>query len=84
MIKSLILNLAKKYLIGFVNDLLKNYYTESLSSKLHFWIKNLKNIVDLFEKVENRLSDSELTQQEVEDTKKEFDVLLENFKDDEQ
>ena len=81
MIKSLILNLAKKYLIGFVNELLKNYYTENLQSKLRYWIKNLKNIVDLFEKVENRLSDSELTTQEVEDTKKDLNVLLENFKD---
>lgn len=81
MIKHIILSLAKKYIIGFVNDLIKNYYTESLQSKLRYWIKNLKLTVELFEKVENRLSDSELTNEELEDTKKDLDILLENFKD---
>lgn len=81
MIKNIILSLAKKYIIGFANDLLKNYYTNALQSKLHFWISNLRNILDLFVKIEERLSDSELSAEELVQTKKDLDVLLENFKE---
>ena len=81
MIKSLVISLAKKYIISAINDLLeKNKENVGyICEKINYWTVKLSLIVELFKKINARCSDGNLDDQEVDKTVEEIETLIKEF-----
>ena len=81
MIKSLVISLAKKYIISAINDLLdKNKENvEKICVKISYWIEKLSLIIELLKKISNRCSDGKLDDDEVDQTVNDLEKIIKNF-----
>lgn len=81
MLKSLVISLAKKYVISTINDLLdKNKENVGyICEKINFWITKLTLIIELFKKISSRCSDGNLDDKEVDQTVDEIETLIKEF-----
>ena len=81
MIKSLVISLAKKYIISAINDLLeKNKENVGyICGKISYWTTKLTIIIELLKKISSRCSDGKLEDEEVDKTVDEIETLIKEF-----
>ena len=81
MIKSLVISLAKKYIISSLNDLLeKNKENVGyICGKINYWTTKLSLIIELLKKINARCSDGNLNDDEVDKTVEEIETLVKKF-----
>ena len=81
MIKSLVISLAKKYIISSLNDLLeKNKENVGyICEKINYWTTKLTVIIELLKKISNRCSDGKIDDTEVDQTVNEIETLVKEF-----
>ena len=81
MIKSLVISLAKKYIISAINDLLdKNKENVGyICEKINYWTTKLTLIIELLKKISSRCSDGKLDDNEVDKTVNEIETLVKEF-----
>ena len=81
MIKSLVISLAKKYIISAINDLLdKNKENVGyICEKINYWTTKLTIIIELLKKINARCSDGNLNDDEVDKTVEEIETLIKEF-----
>ena len=82
MIKSLVISLAKKYIIGSINDLLnKNKDNiKVIIDKIQLWIDRLEKIIGGFKNILNRVSDGIIDDKDVMDSKKDIETIIKEWK----
>ncbi len=68
MIKSIVMKLAKKYVLGTVNDLLMEYKEDvnKVTSTLNLWIARLEKVTNLLRRIGARVDDGKIDDEEVE------------------
>ena len=81
MIKSLVISLAKKYVISSLNDLLEKNKenVEKICEKINYWTTKLTIIIELLKKINSRCSDGKLEDEEVDKTVDEIETLIKEF-----
>ena len=81
MIKSLVISLAKKYIISAINDLLqKNKENVGyICEKINYWTTKLTLIIELLKKINARCSDGNLNDDEVDKTVEEIEQIIKEF-----
>ena len=81
MLKSLVISLAKKYIISAINDLLeKNKENVGyICEKINYWTTKLTIIIELLKKINARCSDGNLDNEEVDKTVDEIETLVKEF-----
>ena len=81
MLKSLVISLAKKYIISAINDLLdKNKENVGyICEKINYWTTKLTIIIELLKKINARCSDGNLNDDEVDKTVDEIETLIKEF-----
>ena len=81
MLKSLVISLAKKYIISTINDLLdKNKENVGyICEKINYWTTKLTIIIELLKKINARCSDGNLNDDEVDKTVEEIETLVKEF-----
>ena len=81
MIKSLVISLAKKYIISAINDLLeKNKENVGyICEKINYWTTKLTIIIELLKKISSRCSDGNLDDTEVDQTVEEIEQIIKEF-----
>lgn len=81
MIKSLVISLAKKYIISSLNDLLdKNKENVGyICKKINYWTTKLTIIIELLKKISSRCSDYNLDDKEVDQTVEEIEQIIQEF-----
>ena len=81
MIKSLVISLAKKYIISAINDLLeKNKENVGyICEKINYWTTKLTIIIELLKKINARCSDGNLDNEEVDQTVEEIEQIIKEF-----
>ena len=81
MIKSLVISLAKKYIISSLNDLLEKNKSnvEKICAKISYWIEKLSLIIELLKKINTRCSDGNIDDQEVDQTVDEIEKIVKKF-----
>ena len=81
MLKSLIISLAKKYIISSLNDLLEKNKSnvEKICVKINYWTTKLSLLIELLKKISNRCSDGKLDDEEVDKTVDEIEQIIQEF-----
>ena len=81
MIKSLVISLAKKYIISSLNDLLeKNKENVGyICEKINYWTTKLSLIIELLKRISSRCSDGKLDDNEVDKTVNEIEQIVKEF-----
>lgn len=81
MIKSLVISLAKKYIISSLNDLLdKNKENVGkICVKISYWTTKLTLIIELLKRISSRCSDGNLDDTEVDKTVDEIEKIVKEF-----
>lgn len=81
MIKSIVINLGKKYAVSAVNDLLKKHKDDvaKIASTIDLWIDRLQKIVSQLKKINTRVADGIIEDKEIDDSVKEIESLIKNF-----
>ena len=81
MIKSLIISLAKKYIISAINNLLdKNKENVGyICEKINYWTTKLSLIIELLKKISSRCADGKIDDDEVNQTVNELETLVKEF-----
>ena len=79
--KTFVLWLAKKYIVSAVNDTLVKYKDNVLkiTSKITLWTERLEKIILQLKKINARVSDGNITKEEIEESMSELDVLVKEF-----
>ena len=79
--KTFVLWLAKKYVVSAVNDTLVKYKENVLkiTSKITLWIERLEKIILQLKKINARVADGKITNEEIEESISELDVLVKEF-----
>ena len=79
--KTFVLWLAKKYVVSAVNDTLVKYKDNVLkiTSKITLWTERLEKIILQLKKINARVSDGNITKEEIEESMSELDVLVKEF-----
>ena len=81
MLKSFVISLAKKYIISSLNDLLEKNKenVEKICVKISYWIEKLSLIIELLKKINERCSDGNLNDDEVDKTVNEIEKIVKEF-----
>lgn len=81
MIKSLVISLAKKYIISSLNELLEKNKSNvgKICEKISYWTTKLSLIIELLKKISSRCSDGNLDNEEVDKTVDEIETLIKEF-----
>ena len=81
MLKSLVIRLAKKYIISAINDLLEKNKSnvEKICAKISYWIEKLSLIIEMLKKINARCSDGNLNDEEVDQTVDEIEKIIQEF-----
>ena len=81
MLKSLVISLAKKYVISAINDLLeKNKENVGyICEKINYWTTKLSIIIELLKRISSRCSDGKLDDDEVDQTVNEIEKIVKEF-----
>ena len=81
MIKSLVISLAKKYIISSLNDLLEKNKSNVgyICEKINYWTTKLTIIIELLKKINARCSDGKIEDDEVDKTVEEIEQIIKEF-----
>ena len=81
MIKSLVISLAKKYVISTINELLEKNKSNVgyICEKINYWTTKLTVIIELLRKINARCSDGKIEDEEVDQTVDEIETLVKEF-----
>ena len=81
MLKSLVISLAKKYIISAINDLLEKNKSNVgyICEKINYWTTKLTIIIELLKRISSRCSDGNLDDTEVDKTVDEIETLIKEF-----
>lgn len=81
MLKSLVIRLAKKYIISAINDLLEKNKSNVgyICEKINYWTTKLTLIIDLLKRISSRCSDGNLDDKEVDQTVDEIEKIIKEF-----
>ena len=81
MLKSLIIALAKKYIISAINDLLEKNKSNVgyICEKINYWTTKLTVIIELLKKINARCSDGNIDDTEVDKTVEEIEQIIKEF-----
>lgn len=81
MIKSLVISLAKKYIISAINDLLEKNKSNVgyICEKINYWTTKLSIIIELLKRISSRCSDGKLDDTEVDKTVNEIEQIIKKF-----
>ena len=81
MLQSLVISLAKKYVISAINDILdKNKENVGkICEKINYWTTKLTIIIELLKKISSRCSDGKLEDDEVQQTVVELENIIKDF-----
>ena len=79
--KTFVLWLAKKYVVSAVNDTLVKYKDNVLkiTNKITLWTERLEKIILQLKKINARVADGKITNEEIEESMSELDVLVQEF-----
>lgn len=68
MIKSIVMKLAKKYILSAVNDLLMEYKEDvnKVTTTLNLWIERLEKVMSLLRRIGARVDDGKIDDEEIE------------------
>ena len=81
MLKSLVISLAKKYIISAINDLLEKNKSNVgyICEKINYWTTKLTIIIELLKRISSRCSDGKLDDNEVDKTVNEIETIIKEF-----
>ena len=81
MLKSLVISLAKKYVISAINDLLEKNKSNVgyICQKINYWTTKLTVIIELLKKINARCSDANINSNEVDQTVCEIEKIIQEF-----
>ena len=81
MLQSLVIRLAKKYVISAINEILdKNKENVGkICEKISYWTTKLTIIIELLKKISARCSDGKLDDEEVKQTVVELEKIIQEF-----
>ena len=81
MLQSLVISLAKKYVISAINDILdKNKENVGkICEKINYWTTKLTIMIELLKKISSRCSDGKLEDEEVKQTVVELENIIKDF-----
>ena len=81
MLKSLVISLAKKYVISAINDLLEKNKSNVgyICQKINYWTTKLSIIIELLKRISSRCSDGNLDSDEVDQTVNEIEKIVKEF-----
>ena len=81
MLQSLVISLAKKYVISAINDVLdKNKENVGkICEKINYWTTKLTIMIELLKKINERCSDGKLEDEEVDKTVVELENIIKDF-----
>lgn len=81
MFKSIIIKYAKKYIVSAINDLLNknkdNIHT--IVTTIGLWIQRLDKILQCLKNILTRVSDGQIDDKEIEDSKTEIETIISNW-----
>ena len=79
--KTFVLWLAKKYVVSAVNDTLVKYKDNVLkiTNKITLWTERLEKIILHLKKINARVADGKITNEEIEESMSELEVLVKEF-----
>ena len=79
--KTFVLWLAKKYIVSAVNDTLVKYKDNVLriTSKITLWTERLEKIILQLKKINARVADGQITNEEIAESMSELEVLVQEF-----
>ena len=79
--KTFVLWLAKKYIVSAVNDTIVKYKDNVLkiTSKITLWIERLEKIIIQLKKINARVADGQITNEEIAESMSELEVLVKEF-----
>ena len=81
MFQSLVIRLAKKYVISAINDILEKNKENvgKICEKINYWTTKLTIIIELLKKIAARCSDGKLDDDEVKQTVVELENIIKDF-----
>ena len=81
MLNSLVISLAKKYIISSINNLLEKNKENvgKICEKISYWTTKLTLIIELLKKISSRCSDGNLDDAEVDKTVNEIEKIIKEF-----
>ena len=81
MLQSLVIRLAKKYVISAINDILEKNKENvgKICEKINYWTTKLTIMVELLKKISSRCSDGKLEDEEVDKTVVELENIIKDF-----
>lgn len=81
MIKSLVISLAKKYIISTINDLLEKNKDNVgyICEKINYWTTKLSLLIELLKKISSRCSDGKIEDVEVDKTFDDLEKIIQEF-----
>ena len=81
MLQSLVISLAKKYVISAINDILEKNKENvgKICGKINYWTTKLTIMVELLKKISSRCSDGKLEDEEVQQTVVELENIIKDF-----
>ena len=79
--KTLVIYLAKKYIVAAINDLLKKYKddVDRITITIRLWSKRLQNIIDALQKLNDRIADADLDDDEIKASMDDIEALIKEF-----
>ena len=81
MLQSLVIRLAKKYVISAINDILEKNKENvgKICEKINYWTTKLTIMIELLKKISARCSDGKLEDKEVYQTVVELENIIKDF-----
>lgn len=81
MLQSLVISLAKKYVISAINDILEKNKENvgKICEKINYWTTKLTIMIELLKKISSRCSDGKLEDEEVKQTVVELEKIIKDF-----
>ena len=81
MLQSLVISLAKKYVISAINDILEKNKENvgKICEKINYWTTKLTIMIELLKKISSRCSDGKLEDEEVQQTVVELEKIIKDF-----
>lgn len=81
MLQSLVISLAKKYVISAINDILEKNKENvgKICEKINYWTTKLTIMIELLKKISSRCSDGKLEDEEVQQTVVELENIIKDF-----
>lgn len=79
--KSLIIYLAKKYVISAINDILEKYKDDvaKVSQTIDIWIERLNKIISQLKAINDRVADGKIDDDEISSSIDEIEKLVKEF-----